>query len=876
MRLFDSKRKGQGTIDEMAESRKGVRILTVVLCLAIAVFVASNLFGSQSLERSYVAYNSIASVLILNIIIFVYFHYISVHEEIQENERRYALLFDNVNDVMLIRTIGAEGLPERYLEANRAAVALLGYSKEELGDMLPEDIVVPERREEVTEAIGEILRTGRKTFESEFLSKGGRRVPVEIRSHVFELKGQQVMMSAVRDLTEQKKVRQAIRETERHYRSIFESLPDGVLIQHFPENESIIIFANKSAAEIFGCEAPGGLVGRNFIDLVETSAKEDILRRRDLLLERKPIPLVERTIPLPGGEERIVEIKTIPYPAAGRFHYISIIRDVTLKKASERILKENDRQLRRLLEISPDAVFVYDWEKYLYCNKSAAALVGEQSPKDVMDKSIYTYIHPGHFEDLRKRLRSLEEPESQVPMIEHRLLRKDGGEAVVETKTIRFPFGGRTAFVSMTRDVTRRIMLEEERRRSEEKYRQLIENFPDAVLVYDRNAYLFANRSAARLLDLASPEALVGRPVMCFFEEAVKPFLHDRLSVLEQSGGELPLIEEEIFTEKGVRKPVEIKTIRFPYGEAPSYLSVMRDITERKRNEELHRKMEKTRRRMEQQIEYERMRTEYFANISHEFRTPINVISSALDLMELKSGEILKTMPDYGVKHRRHLQIMKQNKNRLVKLVDNLIEINKIEAGFKEISKRNHRISEMIERLVESVTELAASEGIDMVFKRIGGPVVTACDSDKIERVMLNLLSNAIKFTPRGGQVTTTFWQEDKRIRVCVEDTGIGIEPEDIDRIFDRFSQAGDLFTRQNEGSGIGLSLVKAYVKMHGGDVHAISVPGEGSRFVFSLPIELVMDETGHPMPVEALEDPFRESRLEIEFSDVKKRYYEH
>ena len=876
MRPFDSKRKRQGTIDAMAESRKWVRVLTVVLCLTIAVFVASNLFGSQSLERSYVAYNSIASVLILNIIIFLYFHYISVHEEIQENERRYALLFDNINDVMLIRTIGADGLPERYLEANRASAALLGYSKEELRSMLPEDIVAPERREEVRKAIGEILRTGRKTFESELASKNGRRIPVEVSSHIFELKGQRVMMTIARDLTEREKNRQIIRETEKRYRSIFEGLPDGVLIQHFPENESIIIFANKSAADMFGCETPGELVGRNFIDLVEVSAKEDILRRRNLLLEGKPIPLVERTIPLPGGKERIVEIKTIPYPAAGRRHYISIIRDVTLKKANERILKENDRQLRRLLDISPDAVFVYDWEKYLYCNESGAFLVGEQSPKDVMDKSIYTYIHPGHFENLRERLHRLEEPEAKVPMIEHRLLTKEGKEVVVETKTIRIPFGGRTAFVSMSRDVTQRTLLEEERRRSEERYRKLIENFPDAVLVYDRNAYLFANRSAARLLGLQTPEELVGRPLMYFFDETAKPLLNERLAVLEESGCQLPLIEEEIHTEKGGRKPVEIKTIQFPYGETPSYLSVLRDITERKRNEELRRNMEITKRRMDQQMEYERMRTEYFANISHEFRTPINVISSALDLMELKSGEILKAMPDYGVRHKRHLQIMKQNKNRLIKLVNNLIDINKVEAGFKEINKRNHRISELIESLVGSVTELAASEGIDMVFNRIGGPVVAACDSDKIERVMLNLLSNALKFTPRQGRVITTLWQEDKQLWVSVEDTGIGIEAKDMERIFDRFSQAGDLFTRQNEGSGIGLSLVKAYVKMHGGHVRATSVPGAGSRFVFSIPMELVMDETGHPMPVEPVEDPFRGSRLEIEFSDVKKRHYEH
>ena len=210
-------------------------------------------------------------------------------------------------------------------------------------------------------------------------------------------------------------------------------------------------------------------------------------------------------------------------------------------------------------------------------------------------------------------------------------------------------------------------------------------------------------------------------------------------------------------------------------------MSVVRDVSERKRNEDLHRRVEK-------QTEYERMRTEYFANISHEFRTPLHAISGTLQLMEMKNAEILNELPLFSVKNKRHLEIMKQNKNRLIKLVNNLIDINKIEAGFYNMVKKNRNVTEIIYNVVSSVTELARSENIKTSCQIDSGPVVLACDIEKIERIMLNLLSNAIKFTPSGGQVKTTVWDESGRLFVSVEDTGVGIEEDQLDRIFDRFS----------------------------------------------------------------------------------------
>jgi signal transduction histidine kinase len=299
-----------------------------------------------------------------------------------------------------------------------------------------------------------------------------------------------------------------------------------------------------------------------------------------------------------------------------------------------------------------------------------------------------------------------------------------------------------------------------------------------------------------------------------------------------------------------------------------SFVSIARDITERKRNDELII-------RVERQIEYERMRTEYFANISHDFRTPLHAISGTLQLMEMKNAEILKELPLFSIKNKRYLEIMKQNNNRLIKLVNNLIDINKIEAGAYIIIKKNRDVMEIICNVVSSVTELARSENIKTSCQIDSGPVVLACDIEKIERIMLNLLSNAIKFTPSGGHVKTTMWNENGRLFVSVEDTGQGIKEDQLERIFDRFSQAEDVFTSSNEGSGIGLSLVKGFVKMHEGSICVKSEIGKGSTFTYDIPIEVERDEEGEQLPVEAYDDFTYGSKLEVEFSDVKKRFYE-
>jgi len=182
------------------------------------------------------------------------------------------------------------------------------------------------------------------------------------------------------------------------------------------------------------------------------------------------------------------------------------------------------------------------------------------------------------------------------------------------------------------------------------------------------------------------------------------------------------------------------------------------------------------------------------------------------------------------------IDILKENSFRLLRLVNNLIDITKVEAGYCKLRLGNYNIINVIEDIVISVVEYAKANEIEIIFDTDIEERVIACDYDKIERIMLNLVSNAIKFTPKGGKIEVTIKDESSNILIIVKDTGIGIEKQKIDTIFQRFVQVNNLCTGKNEGSGIGLALVKSLVELHNGKIWAESELGVGTTIYVRLP----------------------------------------
>ncbi len=269
-------------------------------------------------------------------------------------------------------------------------------------------------------------------------------------------------------------------------------------------------------------------------------------------------------------------------------------------------------------------------------------------------------------------------------------------------------------------------------------------------------------------------------------------------------------------------------------------------------------------------IEYDRLRNEFFANISHEFRTPLNIILNSIQLFNV----YMKNYQDNDNKVAKLLSSMRKNCIRLIRLINNLIDTTRLDAGFFSLHKKNCNIVYIIEEITRSVAEFIKSKELQFEFDCDIEEKIIECDPDKIERIMLNLLSNAVKFTKENGKIMVNVHTTEDSIVISVKDNGIGIQKEKQDLIFQRFRQVDKSLTRSHEGSGLGLSIVKSLVELHGGTLKVESEYGKGSEFIIVLPAKATCNELSKIAgdEVAASYDIPLKNRFEtinVEFSDI-------
>lgn len=265
-------------------------------------------------------------------------------------------------------------------------------------------------------------------------------------------------------------------------------------------------------------------------------------------------------------------------------------------------------------------------------------------------------------------------------------------------------------------------------------------------------------------------------------------------------------------------------------------------------------------------VELEKIRAVFFANISHELRTPLNIIFSAEQMLERTLKDV--QLPEKQKEVSQYVRIMKQNCYRMTRLITNLIDMTKIDAGYMQYDPQNCDFIKIVEDITLSTAKYVEGKGISLTFDTDIEEKTILCDPDKVERIVLNLISNAVKFTPEGGNIYVSICDKSSKLILSVKDDGIGIPFEMKDQIFERFVQVDKTYTRDREGSGIGLSLVKSLVEMHGGSIAVESKLGEGSEFIIEMPVIQTGDgsicsECGYMNTGQRVE------KVSIEFSDI-------
>ena len=226
-----------------------------------------------------------------------------------------------------------------------------------------------------------------------------------------------------------------------------------------------------------------------------------------------------------------------------------------------------------------------------------------------------------------------------------------------------------------------------------------------------------------------------------------------------------------------------------------------------------------------------RHKSEFLANMSHELRTPLNAVIGFSDvLLQRMFGELNDQQADY-------LEDIRSSGTHLLTLINDILDLSKIEAGRMELEAAPFSLVAALNNAVTLIRERATSHGIRLVLDVAPDLDTIVADERKVKQVVVNLLANAVKFTPDGGSVTLRAVRENGEVRLAIHDTGIGIAPEDHERIFEEFQQASHRSEKSREGTGLGLSLSKRMVELHGGSITVESASGKGSTFTVALPL---------------------------------------
>ena len=379
----------------------------------------------------------------------------------------------------------------------------------------------------------------------------------------------------------------------------------------------------------------------------------------------------------------------------------------------------------------------------------------------------------------------------------------------------------------------------------EARFRKLLEAAPDAIMEVDAEGRIvLLNETAVKMFGYSRKE-LMGMNVDVLVPAAMRKGHSGRRASYTKHPQARPMgtgLELNAQRKDGSLFPVEISLSPNWTDEGLRVIAIVRDISERKQADdriravreqytaELAVKNEQLEARNREVEKANRLKSEFLASMSHELRTPLHTVIGFTELlMEESEGSL-------NPKQKRFLGHILQDSRHLLELINEVLDISKIEAGKLALQPENFNFGACVEEALGAIRNQAAAKNIRLENKNSFGGLLRA-DRLRIKEILYNLLSNAIKFTPDGGTVWLEAAAQPDLLKVTVGDTGIGISPEEHAAIFEKFYQVGDTTSGVREGTGLGLAITKKLVVLHGGTIWLESQKGQGSRFSFTLPL---------------------------------------
>jgi len=750
------------------------------------------------------------------------YHRLKQIEALEASEQRLRILFENVPDAIFLGDFAGN-----IVDGNKTAETMLGYSRDELigKNMLDVDILASDQVPKFVESMARSAE-GHPTGPDEFIvnRRDGERFTVEVSTFPITIEDEPLALGIARDITERKMMEGELRNSLIRFQTLFRHVPESVLL--LDPGDYSIISANNVAMEQAGLKEDE-IVGKPCFDVLHNisspcETNDNICPLEEMHESGESVTVVHFHYD-DDGNPRFEEVTVNPVRDDNGIikQVVHIARDITEQKKMVEELRKSRDILDSFMESATDGFSLFDSELDLIDINYAALNRFGASKGDVVGKNILELrpdagesgLHERYLEVMRTGEPYIDEFE-----IEHHRL----GKRFLTLKAFRIEDG----LGVITTDITESRLIEEELRRhsealeelaekraqelvdSERRYRSLFETSREGIIISGPDGNIIsANPALAQMLGYERPEDLIGKPAADFYSDKSR-----RPEIFEALMRDGFVDGWELTFRKTDGTPVHVfgsgTLHRDEDGNILRAAGIFTDITDRKTMEQ---EIEATNREL---LDAERMAAagRVSAMMGHDLRGPLQTINNSLYLLKKtpeKRDELLETMEEAVVYAEKMLE------NLRLSTGDPSLEI--VEGNLGAVVSR--AISDI--SIPESVeVELEVEEGLpDIPF-----------DPMRIRRVVDNLVRNSLEAMPEGGRLTIKISKDGEAVAVEVRDTGIGIPPEDIDKVFKPF------FTTKAGGMGLGLPFCKRTVEAHGGALDVESSPGEGTTMTIRLP----------------------------------------
>ena len=742
----------------------------------------------------------------------------------------FKCLFENASDAIYI--LNKNG---NFVTVNRKTEELTGFRREDFVGKSFRKIIPLESLPKAIRGFLDVIRGKEIRLELELKTATKKTVLAEVTSTPLTIKGKIVgTLGIVRDISERVAMENKLKEANRRLRTLVDTAMEGITVVDAKEN---LTFVNKAFADMLGYKEDE-LIGTNLQKFVDGQGFKEIRRHTENRKKGK-VSRYELVMFGKDGKPHIFQVSASPFwNEDGSFAgSLAIVMDVTERKKIEEALMESEERFRKIFENANDSLIYLDTSgKIVDVNEKAVKTFGG-SKEELLGKN---FIKVGvlSLRDIPKLLsvfaRILRGKEGYASL---RIKNKKGQELYLECSSSIIKVDDKlVGILVIARDITERKKMEEKLRESEEKWRSLVKNAPNVIIIVDRDGKIqFINRT---VID-ASPEEVIGRSVYDFIDprhhDVVRKTIRQVFQTGEGGSYEISGTGPDGSTSWYATQVGPIKRD----GQIVSVTLITIDITERKQmqqkleeySQQLEQMVEKRtgqlKEAQEQLIKSERLAAigQVAAMLGHDLRNPLTSMSGATYYLKTKLDSRMdeKTREMFG--------LIEKDIQHANKIITDLLEYS-----------REIRL-EMTETTPKSIIKEALSlveipKNVKVIDSTQNKPKIKM-DIDKMKRVFANIIKNAVEAMPEGGKLTISTKESDGNVEIMFIDTGIGIAKEVIEKIWTPF------FTTKAEGMGLGLPICKRIIEAHDGKISVESIVGEGTTFAVTIPVEPKPEEKG-------------------------------